>query len=201
VFHVKHDEFRRVAALVGISLDADQVARLLAYEDLLRTTAVAMGLIARGTSLRERHVIDSLRAAPLVGRRVADLGSGAGLPGLVVAIARPNARVSLIDARWRPVAFLELAVQRLGLENAVPVPMRVEDVSDLFETATARAFAGPQATWAAAEPLLSPTGTVVYFAGRRFRVGDAEAPGVRVDLVPPPAPLASSGPLVIMTRQ
>lgn len=201
MFHVKHDEIRRAAALIGIPLDADQVGRLHAYEDLLRTTAVAMGLIAEATALRERHVIDSLRAAPLVGPRVADLGSGAGLPGVVVAIARPNARVWLIDSRSRRVAFLELAVQRLRIENAVPVLIRVEDISELFETATARAFAGARATWAAAEPLLSPTGRVVYFAGRRFRIGDAEAPGVRVELVPPPAPLASSGPLVIMTRQ
>ena len=81
------------AAEMGVTLDASQAATLFRYEDLLARRAVPLGAVSRSdaTRIRDRHILDCLRAAPLLhGDDVAcDLGSGAGLPGIVVAVAEP----------------------------------------------------------------------------------------------------------------
>jgi 16S rRNA (guanine527-N7)-methyltransferase len=203
VFHVKRDEIAAAAATMQVCLDAAQLDRLAAYHDLIAARAVPIGIVSRADvgTLLERHVLDCLRAAPLiVGPRVVDIGSGAGLPGIVVAIARPDTRVHLVESRHRRAAFLELAVERLELRNAVPVPARIEDIVGPFDTALARAFADARASWATADRVLRPGGRLVYFAGARFQADPAAEAGVRAEVVLPPPLLASSGPLVIMSR-
>jgi 16S rRNA (guanine527-N7)-methyltransferase len=204
VFHVKHDDLAESAArIIGLSLASEQLDRLVAYEELLRTRAVPLGLISRADAgaLRERHILDCLRAAPLIDRdRLVDIGSGAGLPGIVLAVARPDVTVHLVESRRRRAAFLELAAERLGLANAVPVAARIEDIEGPYDTAFARAFAGAGVSWAAAEHVLGPAGRLVYFAGARFRAASIGAVRARAEIVAPPPLLASSGPLVIMSR-
>ncbi len=112
------------AAELGIDLIGNQADALLLFELLLLDKAIPLGFVAEGdrTTIRERHILDSLRAVlALEGSdtNALDLGSGAGLPGIVVAIARPSLRVGLVEARGRRAAFPELAVERLGLPNAV----------------------------------------------------------------------------------
>jgi 16S rRNA (guanine527-N7)-methyltransferase len=203
VFHVKHADLGESASAMGIPVDSNQVDQLAAYEELLGARAVPLGIVARAdaATLRERHVLDCLRAAPLVGNRVVDIGSGAGLPGIVVAVARPDATVHLVESRGRRVGFLELAVERLGLPNAIPVSARIEEVVGPFDTALARAFAGARASWVAAERVLGPAGRLVYFAGSRFQAAWIAEAVVRAEVVAAPLLLASSGPLVIMSRQ
>jgi 16S rRNA (guanine527-N7)-methyltransferase len=204
VFHVKHDEtLADEAEAVGAPLDAPQLDRLAAFEALLSERAAPLGLVAPGDLgvLRTRHVLDSLRAAPLVPAGVvADLGSGGGLPGIVVAIARSDAVVHLVESQRRRLGFLELAVERLGLSNAVPMGRRVESLEGPYDAVLARAFADADASWAAARRILAPAGVLVYFAGARFRASEV-ASEVRVEVVPPPPLLASAGPLAIMSRQ
>jgi 16S rRNA (guanine527-N7)-methyltransferase len=204
VFHVKHDGLAESAGRIGVWLASEQLDRLAAYEQLLRARAVPLGLISRADAgaMRERHVLDCLRATPLVDReRVVDIGSGAGLPGIVLAIARPDATVHLVESRRRRAGFLELATERLGLANAVPVAARIEDVEGPFDMAFARAFGQAGVSWAAAERVLTAAGRLVYFAGARFRAGSIGEIRARAQIVPPPLLLASSGPLVIMSRQ
>ena len=103
--------------------NAELEQRLRAYEALLRAHAPRLGLLSSKDLDRvwERHVLDSLRAVPcLAGSRlhVFDLGSGAGLPGVPVAIARQDAQVLLIEPKARRAAFLELVVEQLDLSNA-----------------------------------------------------------------------------------
>ncbi len=90
--------------------------------------------------IRERHTLDSLRAVPVVegADEAADLGSGAGLPGVVVAIALPRVRMLLIERRPQRAAFLELAVEELGLSNAAVFAGRVEDVPATVDVALAQ---------------------------------------------------------------
>jgi 16S rRNA (guanine527-N7)-methyltransferase len=204
VFHVKHDDLRDTAEALGSTLDGDALDRLRTFERLLRDRAVPLGFVGAADApvIAERHVLDCLRAAPLLEPgTVVDLGSGAGLPGIVVAIARPDVLVDLIEAQRRRLAFLELAVERLDLENARPVGRRVQDLRGSYSSALARAFADPPTAWAAAERLLAPAGSLVYFAGRRFRPAALDDLRVRTRLVPAHPLLASAGPLVIMTRQ
>ena len=192
------------ASALGVELTPDACERLLTFEDLLRTRAVPESLVATSDlpRLRERHVLDSLRAVAAVrpaDRDAYDLGSGAGLPGVVVAVAMPELAVGLVERRPRRAAFLELVITTLGLENASVVAGRVEDLATPVDVCMARAFAPADDCWRLAEPVLRPDGRLVYFAGLSF--GSASVPGaVIVDRLATPV-LESAGPVVIMARQ
>jgi 16S rRNA (guanine527-N7)-methyltransferase len=191
---------------LGIDLDGKQVEALLSFELLLIDRAIPLGLVARGdrTMLRERHILDSLRGVLALEPSDADaldLGSGAGLPGVVVAIARPSLRVGLVEVRRRRVAFLELAVERLGLSNVAVLAMPAGRIDRVVDVCFARALAGLSKTWEIARHLLRPQGRLVYFGGEGFREADQMPPDASsLHLLRTPA-LASSGPVVIMTRQ
>jgi 16S rRNA (guanine527-N7)-methyltransferase len=194
VFHVKHE---------GWTLTPKSRARLDRYEELLETRAVPAGLVARAdvSDLRERHIDDSLRGAPLLPAKseIADLGSGAGLPGIPLAIALPDVRFTLVDSRRSRIAFLELVVDELGLPNVSVLASRAEEVPPGFDVCVARGFAGAAASWEAAERLLRPGGRLLYWAGSSFDVGDLPEGALLVGLGDPT--LESGGPIVIMARQ
>ena len=209
LFHVKHPPddratLRAASRALGVFLSPDQADRLVAYERLLLTRGIPLGLVAASDAprLRERHVLDCLRVAAIVGSATSayDLGSGAGLPGLVVAVAVPHLRVGLVESRHRRVAFLELATRELGVSNAEVLVGRVESLTEPVDLCFARAFAPVAEAWAAARRLLRPDGRLVYFSGteqaRRRLPADARLVEVRETSV-----LESAGPLVIMARQ
>jgi 16S rRNA (guanine527-N7)-methyltransferase len=211
-FHVKQDSRKADGVRVNrdpafpFPLTPSQVAALARYEELLLERASALGLISDRDLpiLHDRHVLDSLRPAALFAPEdelAVDLGSGAGLPGLVLAIALPRCAFVLVEPRRKRVGFLELAVERLGLTNVEIAMSRTEDLRMEGDVVTARAFAPLARTWATALPLLRPGGRLIYFAGSR---GAAEARSLTLD--PPPARvevaegLANGPPLVIMAR-
>lgn len=200
---MKHG-LEEAAAALGVGLDDEVARRLRAFELMLIGRAVELGLVApsdRGR-IRERHVLDCIRAVPVVvsGEVVYDLGSGAGLPGVVVAIARPDVTVRLVERRVKRVAFLELAIDELGLTNATVVAARVEDLTQPADVCLARAFAPLAQTWALARPILRPGGRLVFFAGRTLDPAGIPENGA-IEAVLETSLLESSGPLVIMTRQ
>jgi 16S rRNA (guanine527-N7)-methyltransferase len=193
-----------------LDLSPAQDDKLQAYESLLRERGVALGLVAESDAERmgERHVRDSLRAAELVTEQdavVADIGPGAGLPGIVLAIARPEIRFVLIEPKTRAVGFLELALERLGLSNVEIRPVRVEDVDLAADAATTRAFASLGESWRAAVGILRPGGRLIYFAGEGMEDPEGTARAItepeRPDSVLVDAVVARSSPLVIMTRR
>ena len=205
MFHVKHEGLRADAARLGIELDADRAELLERYESLLRDRASALGMIAAGDlpRLRERHILDSLRAVPVLpdsARHCLDLGSGAGLPGLPVAIARPDLSVTLTETRHRRIAFLELAAGELGLDGVSVHGGRAEDAHGPVDVCFARAFRDARGSWEVARGLLNPAGSLLYFAGARFDPERDVPAGVRTERAPT-SPLANAGPLVIMSRQ
>jgi 16S rRNA (guanine527-N7)-methyltransferase len=128
--------------------------------------------------LWERHLLNSAACVPYLdgARSIIDLGSGAGLPGVVVAALCPAAQVTLLEAMERRVAWLEEVVHELGLTHVVVVRARAEDAgTDLAEAVVARAV-GPLRTlyrWAA--PLLRPGGRLVALKGARAAEEVAEA--------------------------
>lgn len=203
MFHVKHEGWGVVGAL-DLELLPEQLGKLEAFETLIRERAIPLGMVASadGERLRERHIQDSLRAATVVSptdRTAYDLGSGAGLPGIVVAIARPDLRMTLVESRRPRAAFLQLVIDRLGLSRTVVRNDRVEALSDPVDLCFSRAFARVGVAWRAADRLLVPGGRLVYFAGERFDRSELPA-GVASTFVTTSA-LARSGPLVIMGRQ
>jgi 16S rRNA (guanine527-N7)-methyltransferase len=211
-FHVKHRprspqaalELLAVARSLGVDLDPAAADRLLEFEEMLAGRAVELGLIARSdrNRIRSRHVLDCLRAVVAVDPDdvlAYDLGSGAGLPGLVVAIARPALHVALVEPRKARVAFCELAIERLELPNASVLPGRIQEVTEAADLCLARAFAPLEDAWEAALPRLRSGGRLVYFAGAGW-TRPGTPPGARsVEVVETPV-LESAGPLIIMGR-
>ena len=108
---MKHEAWARQATDVGVRLDSAQLDRLARYEKLLQRIAIPRGMVARADADRlwERHLLDGLRAAAEVplAASVADVGSGAGVPGIPLAIALQTSRFALVEPRTARAAFLE----------------------------------------------------------------------------------------------
>ncbi len=125
------------------------------------------------TSVREigeaidRHVADSLTALPFIGSptRIADLGSGAGWPGLALAAALPEAEVWLVETAIRHCRYLERAIEVSGLGNVSVVNRRIEDWSWTGDLVTARALAALPVVLEYAAPLLVEGGRFVAWKG------------------------------------
>src|SRR5690606_34584024 len=104
------------------------------FADALAQHGEERGLIGplEPPRLWSRHVLNSVLAAPLFVGSVADIGSGGGLPGIVLAIARPDVQWTLIEPMDRRVTWLNEQVVALGLENVTVLRSRAEDVRPLF---------------------------------------------------------------------
>lgn len=116
-----------------------------------------------------RHLLDSLAAAPyLHGDSFADVGSGAGLPGIPLALARPNKRAVLVESNGKKAAFMRHAVRTLGLGTVEVVQSRSEAYApgSRFGTVICRAFASATQTLYLAGHLCAPGGRIVLLKGR-----------------------------------
>ena len=158
-----------VAAL-GLSLPADAMSRLLDYQALLQRWNAAYNLTAvrDPADMITRHLLDSLAILPFVsGATLADLGTGPGLPGIVLAIAAPGRAITLVDSNGKKVRFLREAIRSLKLEGVQAVQSRVEDVQGQFDCITARAFATLADMLGWGGHLLAPDGRWLAMKGRR----------------------------------
>jgi 16S rRNA (guanine527-N7)-methyltransferase len=155
-------------AALHLRLDDTAIARLLDYVELLQRWNATYNLTAvrDPEEMVTRHLLDSLAIAPYVsGKTLADLGTGAGLPGIPLAIAAPERRVLLIDSNGKKARFLREAVRVLQLPNVRIEARRVEDVRAEFDTVTARAFAALGDMLRLAGHLLAPDGRLVALKG------------------------------------
>lgn len=200
MFHVKHEGWPPTA---GVQLSPAQIALLDRYEHLLRTRGATLGLVSGADvdRIRERHVADGLRGArhlPGPCDTVVDLGSGNGVPGVPVAIARPDVSVVLAEVRRARAAFLELVVDELGLSNVRVHLGRAQTLDRRFDACLARAFAPADESWAVASELLLEGGVLLYWAGAGFDA-DRDTPDNVQIRIPEADPLAYGGPVVIMS--
>lgn len=201
MFHVKHEGW--APAVAGFELDPlpnGAESLLTRYEDLLVGRGGPMGLVAANDlpRIRERHMLDCLRGAALIEDeplQAYDLGSGGGLPGIVLAIARPNVTLTLVEVRKNRASFLMDVIRELGLGNVNVHPRRVETLRERRDLCTARAFAPLPKAWIAAAPLLSPEGRLIYWAGASFDPVEDLPDGVSAELHPA-AGLEGAGSLV-----
>lgn len=113
-----------------------------------------------------RHILNSVIAAPLFHGSVADIGSGAGLPGLVLAIARPDVQWTLIEPMERRVTWLNEQIEALGLENATVMRARAEDVGLEFDVVTARAVSALRTLVPMTAPLAKDGGELIFLKGQ-----------------------------------
>jgi 16S rRNA (guanine527-N7)-methyltransferase len=169
------ESLRAAAAMLGVQLDAAQEAALLRLLDELQLWARAYNLTAIGAraTMITHHLLDSLSVAPyLHGTYVADLGSGAGFPGLPLAIACPERQFTLVDSTAKKVRFIEHAVRALGLRNVRAVQARIERLPDVapaqaWDTLVARALAPLDKLLPLVRPLCGPDTQVLAMCGRR----------------------------------
>ena len=140
------------------------------YADKLAGDGVVRGLIGprEVPRLWDRHILNSAVVVPRVpqGASVADIGTGAGLPGLVWAIARPDISMALVEPLLRRTTFLEETVDELGLDNVTVVRARAEDVSETYDVVTARAVAALDKLGRWCLPLVKPGGVLLALKGR-----------------------------------
>lgn len=155
---------------LGIAVAAEALEQLAGYIGLLQRWNRVYNLTAvrRPEDMVTRHVLDSLSIAPwLHGSRVVDVGSGAGLPGIPLAIVYPRMEFTLLDSNAKRVRFMRQAVMELGLAQVSPVHCRVQDYHPAvaFDTVLARAFASLGQVLTSAGHLCACGGSVLIMKG------------------------------------
>ncbi|GGL08398.1 16S rRNA (guanine527-N7)-methyltransferase [Curtobacterium luteum] len=158
---------------VAATLFGDRAELARSFTNELARRGEELGLIGplELPRLWTRHILNSVLLSPLLEAdgRVADVGSGAGLPGLVLAIARPDVHFTLIEPMERRVDWLTSEVERLGLDNVAVVRARAEDVADeiTVDQVTARAVSALSKLIPLTVPLVRSGGQLVLMKGAR----------------------------------
>ncbi len=199
---------------IGVTIDdativklGDFLARMLAMNELMNLTAIKDPVEAW-----EKHILDSLTLVPHLaelsaGARIVDIGSGGGVPGIPLAIVRPDLQVTLVEATQKKAAFLTTVSAALGLTNVSVRAERAEqlgkgDLRGMFDAVTARAVGRLVMLVPLASPFARAGGLVLLVKGQRAEEEIAEASWVlgrqRVTLVKTlPTP---TGKIVILRK-
>jgi 16S rRNA (guanine527-N7)-methyltransferase len=161
----------RTIAAAGQSAAPGSAARLAAYLDLLNrwNRAYNLSAVRDPEAMVARHVADSLSLRPwLPEGGLLDVGTGAGLPGLVVAITEPQRPLTLLDSGAKKIRFLQQVVIELGLDNVTVVQARAEgwQAEAPLAAVTSRAFASLATFWHVAAPLLAGGGEALAMKGQ-----------------------------------
>ena len=207
------------AAALSAPLDERAAGKLALFADKLLEWGKKMDLtsITDPDEVREKHLLDSLAGAAILSGTVVDIGSGAGLPGLVLAIARPDLKVMSVESRAKRCVFQRQMIREVGIPNASVVEARAEDVvakEPAPEWVTARAVADLAALVRLVDPWLRAGSALLAYKGpkeellgaadlrvetRRFALPESHDPRSlvivrRADAPPaPPAPRAAGG--------
>ena len=144
------------------------------YRDLLAHEGIEWGLIGprEVDRLWSRHILNSAALAELIpdGATLADVGSGAGLPGIPVALLRPDVRVTLIEPLLRRTNFLTHSVDDLGITDRVTVRRdRAEQVRETYDVVASRALAPLDRLIRWCLPLMKPSGQILAIKGASAR--------------------------------
>ena len=195
---------------IRFAADQDQVESLLPLLEMLESDPASLSSVTEPGKAVEVHLLDSLSGTLAVeledAERVVDIGSGAGFPGLPLAVARPRTSFDLVDSVGRKVEFIQRAIDSLGLENARAVKARSEELAragdtggrEAYEVATARAVAPLAALAELASPHLREGGSLIAWKGARDEREEAELASLstrvamKMDRVLPVRPFESS---------
>jgi 16S rRNA (guanine527-N7)-methyltransferase len=166
---VKHFEAEPAAA---VAIFGDQIDQARSFAQTLANDSDELGLLGPREldKLWSRHILNSAVVAELVkpGDKVADVGSGAGLPGIPMAIARPDAEFVLIEPMERRSNWMLQVVEDLGLKNVRILRSRAEDATEQdFDIVTARAVAALDKLLKMCVPLLKPGGALIALKGSK----------------------------------
>lgn len=155
-----------------IILLTNQQYKLKRYKELILDASKSINLVSRGdlSRLEEVHFADSLAPLDLIPRnaKVADWGAGGGLPGIPLAIARPDIHVTLIESRQKKAAFLLRVIRKLQLANLDVFPDRGENLEKHFDLITVRAIGTIIEVLPAVVDHLEARGAVLFYKGPRL---------------------------------
>ncbi len=165
----------------GVMAQPEQVERLVAFVALAEKWNLKFNIVSRKDIDRfvSRHLLDSLSILPWVhGTRIVDLGSGGGLPGIPLAIVRPEAELTLLERSEKKARFLSFAVRELKLANAKVVVMdaKVYRPRRGYDVLVSRAVAPPAKVWSLGAHLLAEGGRMVLHAAVGTEVDHVEMP-------------------------
>lgn len=172
MFHVKHEFEVEVEPSAAVAIFGDAITQARAYAKALVEDSDLLGLLGprEMPKLWTRHILNSAVVAELVppGKKVADVGSGAGLPGIPMAIAQPQSQFVLIEPMERRANWLQEQVEALDLKNVAVVRARAEDVErHQFDIVTARAVSALPKLLRLCVPLLKPGGELLALKGSK----------------------------------
>ena len=155
-----------------LEISADQRHKLMLYLDklLFWNKAYNLTAIKQPKEALIKHILDCLAILPhLKSGKLLDIGTGAGLPGVVIAICEPNREVTVLDSNQKKIRFIRQSVSELKLTNVTPVASRIENFvpqeHEKFEVITSRAFASLTDFVEAAEPRLAQDGWLQAMKG------------------------------------
>lgn len=173
---VDGEKVQDVSALPGGSLGVRQKATITRVLELLEDERASVSSVTEPERAWRVHVADSLTGLEVdelrSARRIADVGSGAGFPGLVLAVALPEAHVDLIESVGRKCEFMRRAIEASGISNATILNARSEELAagekrESYDAVTARAVGRLSTLAELASPLLKEGGVLVAWKGKR----------------------------------
>ncbi|TXJ03025.1 MAG: 16S rRNA (guanine(527)-N(7))-methyltransferase RsmG [Acinetobacter sp.] len=171
--HPFFQELKQGSQTLGLSLSDDSLNLLLKYQDALVLWNKAYNL----TAIREpkemlvKHLLDSLSILnDLPAGRLLDVGTGGGMPGMIIALCQPERDCVLLDSNGKKIRFLKQFIADLKLSNVIAVQTRVEDQGSIhelgqFDVITSRAFASLTDFVAAAKPYMQPQSIIAAMKG------------------------------------
>jgi 16S rRNA (guanine527-N7)-methyltransferase len=182
-------------------LDAEARVKLETVLELLAEERAAVSSVVDERAWQV-HVVDSLTGLEITALqeadRIADIGAGAGFPGLVLAVALPGAQVDLIESVGRKCEFMRRAIEAAGVPNARVLNSRSEDWAagdghESYEAVTARAVGRLSTLAELASPLLKPNGVLVAWKGKRDPEEDQQLANASSDLAMAPEQILDVG--------
>ena len=173
------------AELMDIALTEFQIQQLLSYHSLISKWNKVYNLSAIRDPLEsiKKHFLDSLSIISFIkDELLLDIGSGAGLPGIVIAIMKPKTKVFVIDSVGKKCRFMQTAKTELALTNLTVINSRVEDFvpKEPFSQITSRAFAGTNETINKTQHLVSSDGRYLLMKGDNINEDDINNINIKV---------------------
>ncbi|MDB2592116.1 16S rRNA (guanine(527)-N(7))-methyltransferase RsmG [Gammaproteobacteria bacterium] len=158
-------------ASIHVDLEDDKIELLIKYTHLVNQWNQHHNLtsVRNPHGIMHRHIFDSLTILPYLmdANRIVDLGSGAGFPGIPLAIIRPSMKVALLDCHQKKISFLRHVLSELGVKNAGVVGMRAEEYhpEKPFDTLVSRAFSSIDNILSLAPNMVEKSGQVIIMKG------------------------------------
>ncbi len=158
---------------LGLGLGVEQKAKLLDFSKALLQWNKRTNLISKRDERRvfSRHIVDSLSATSfLVGNSIVDIGSGAGLPGLPLAIASPHREFTLYERMKKRAHFMQFVIANLGIDNAQVIEAPFEEIvskGESFNCVVSRGVRSAEALWPLVERAITKTGRLIVYASTR----------------------------------